>query len=381
MPPLGARAALDLVLPASIDASRVLAFQLRNGMTAQEMIARAVAACAVKNQAIVARYGGVLYLTGAPYAYYTQGSGDGRRKTPKKVEFKVSDGVRSEQNGHMLPIEDFTDATAWTPEYLRDAWETQLNADIQVVTDSWQNRIDTQILTRALTNTENQLGSGYDVPWAIGTGTNVNFIPPQYGSYPPFDATHTHFVAQAGGLSGALCDTILEKLVTQLRHHGKTGKLTAFVSESDLDSFIAIPNGKFVRFVPQGLAIQPIAGASGAPVFISEQDLQGMPGEIFGVFISKLGPTVILRAHEGIPTFYLWMTKSYGNNHPNNGLALREHPVQGFGLLPDPQLTKSVNPQLDYIQFKGVHGVGVNDRLNGVAGYMNNATWANPTLP
>jgi hypothetical protein len=138
MPPLGARAAIDLVLPPSIDTSRVLAFQLRNGLTAAEMIARAVAACTVKNEAIIARYGGIIYLTQSTFAYYTAGSGDGRRKTPKKVEFKMADGVRSEQSGHMLPIEDFTDAVAWTPEYLRDAFESQLNADIQVVTDSWQ---------------------------------------------------------------------------------------------------------------------------------------------------------------------------------------------------------------------------------------------------
>ncbi len=380
MPPLGARAALDLVLPASIDASRVLAFQLRNGMTAAEMIARAVAACTVKNQAIVARYGGLIYLTQSPYAYYTAGSGDGRRKTPKKTEFKIADGVRSEQNGHMLPIDDFVDATAWTPEYLRDAWETQLNADVQVVTDSWQARFDTQFLTRVLTNTENPLGSGYDVPWAIGTGTNVNFIPPQYGSYPAFDSTHIHFIAQAGGVSAANCQTILEKGVKDLRHHGKTGRLTALVSEADVASYNGITGGKFVKFVPQGLGIQPVTGASGAPVFISQEDIEGMPGEIFGLYLSDLGPTVLVRAHEGIPTAYGFMSKSYGTNHPNNGIAVREHPAQGFGLLPDPQLTKSVNPQLDYIQFKGVHGVGVNDRLNGVALYLGGASWVNPTI-
>jgi hypothetical protein len=219
------------------------------------------------------------------------------------------------------------------------------------------------------------------VPWAIGTGTNVNFVPPQYGSYPPFDSTHTHFIAQAGGVSAANCNTLLEKLVKELRHHGHTGRLTALVSESDVAAYAGITGGKFVKFVPQGLGIQPVTGASGAPVFISQEDIEGMPGEIFGLFLSELGPTVLVRAHEGIPTAYAWMTKSYGTNSPKNGLAVREHPTQGFGILPDPILTKSLNPQLEYIQFKGIHGVGVNDRLNGVGGYMGGAAWANPTIP
>ncbi len=380
MPPLGARAAIDLVLPSSIDSSRVLAFSLRNGMTAAEMIARAVAACSVKNEAIIARYGGLIYLTQSQYAYYTAGSGDGRRKTPKKVEFKMADGVRSEQNGHMLPIEDFVDATAWTPEYLRDAWEAQLNADIQVVTDSWQNRFDSQLLTRALTDNENAIGSGYDVPWAIGTGTNVNYIPPQYGSYPAFDSTHSHFIGQAGGVNATQANLILEKAVAHLRHHGHTGRLTALVSETDVAAYAGITGGKFVRFVPQGAGIQPVTGASGAPVFISEQELSGMPGEIFGLFLSELGPTVLVRAHEGIPTAYGFVSKSYGVNNPKNGIAVREHPAQGFGILPDPILTKSINPQLEYIQFKGVHGVGVNDRLNGVAYYMGGASWVDASI-
>jgi hypothetical protein len=378
MPAIGPRACVDLALPTSIDTARILAFQMRSGMTAQEVVARSATALGVVNESQAARYAAMLYFTQAPYAYYSAGDGSGRRKTPIKVEFKKEEGVRSDQSAHMLPGRDYTDAVAWTPEYLRDAWEAQITGDIQIITDSWRNRVAYDVLTRALSNTENNIGTGYDVPWAIGTGMSVNFIPPQ-GTV-TFDSSHSHFNVHDATVTATSLDAALEAAVEDLIHHGHTGRLTAMVSLSDIKSYNSISAKKFVKFVPGG--IQTIGGNTTSPVFIQPGELEGMPGEVFGLFLSDSGPVVILRAHESIPTGYGWMTKSYGTSNPKNGLALREHPTRGFGLVPDPQLTRSMNPELDKIEFKAWHGVGVNDRTNGVAFMVaSGATvWVNPTL-
>lgn len=372
---IGPRASVDLALPSGIDTSRIFNFQNRSGMNAQEIISRAAAAIGEANEAVMARWQGMIFMTKSLFAYYAQGSGS-RTETPVKTEFKRADGVRSDASGHMLPFRDFEDALSWTPLYLRDAYEEQINADVSLIGDRWFNRVDKEIVTRILTTTENAIGTGYDVPWAIGTGTNVNFIPTQYGTN-TFTSSHTHFYAAAGSVSATSVATMLDAMVLQLRHHGHSGTLVALVSETDLASYTGIANGKFIRFIPNG--VQTIAGATTNPVLTIQGELEGMPGTIFGWYLSDRG-LVELRYHDRFPTGYAFMTKSYGNKNPRNGVAVREHPDFGFGLRVAPQVSNDINPELEFILFKGGHGMGVNNRLNGVAGYIGNASYQNPTI-
>jgi hypothetical protein len=54
----------------------------------------------------------------------------------------------------------------------------------------------------------------------------------------------------------------------------------------------------------------------------------------------------------------------------------------GFGLVPRPQVTNDVMPELDKVLFKAGYGVGVNDRLNGVAMYIASGAsqYVNPSI-
>jgi len=376
---LGARALIDLAIPTGLDSGEILKFELQDGRTAQQVIAEAAAMIGNINEELSQDYGGLMRFTEDQFARYRQGEGS-RSMTPRKVEFKRADGVRSDTIGHMLPLHDYEDAVEWTPLYLRRAYETQINADLQLISDRWRNRVDYEIITRALTNTENSIGdSGYDVPWAIGTGMNVNFIPPQVGAT-QFDSDHTHFVVvDSSGDDGY--DDLIEDMMLDLRHHGIGGTLVALVAFDDVAEYSTFStSGEFVELNPAGLTV--IAGSSSAPVRVTAGETDGIPGELFGYWKSKHYGVCELRSHDRVPSGYAFMTKSHGVKNARNGLAVRMEPGIGFGLRVSPQATSSINPELDFIKFEATHGVGVNDRINGVAGYIASAaeSWVNPTI-
>jgi hypothetical protein len=372
---LGARAAIDLAMPSTIDASRVFNFQMRNGKTGPEIISEAAAVIGAVNEEIMRRWGGLIYITDAPYSYYRQGTTGQADKTPKKVEFKIAEAVRGSTGGHMLVKEDYEDALGWTPLYLRDAFDAQVTADLDEIGSRWRNRVETDVLTRMFSNAVNAVGSGYDVPWAIGSGT-APYQPPSYSSN-TFDTTHTHFkFTSTGSIDATKAAALLELMVGEMVHHeGLQGRYVAIVSSADVASYAGMTG--FVKFIPTD--VQVVAGGSAAPVYIAPRELEGMPGEIFGFYLSARGPVVELRAEVRVPTGYAWMGKSFGQNAPRNPIAVREHPGIGFGLRTDPQLTTSLQPELAYLLFKATHGVGVNDRLNGVAGKIG-ASYTAPTI-
>lgn len=375
---LGPRALIDLAIPTGLDAGEILKFQLQDGRSAEDVIAEAAAMIGSINEELVSYYGGLLTITDDQYARYAQGE-SARSETPVKAEFKRADGVRAGTIGHMLPLLDFEDAVEWTPLYLRRAFSSQITADLRLIADRWRNRVDKDVITRALTNSENKIGeAGYDVPWAIGKGTNVNYIPPQFGAT-TFDTNHSHFVVMDDTSKDH--DDLLEAMMKELRHHGHRGTLVALVAFDDVAAYSAFATtGQFVELNPAGLQI--IAGSSSAPVRVVSGETDGIPGELFGYWKSPHYGLCELRSHDRVPTGYALMTKSYGRDNPRNGLALRVEPGIGFGLRVSPQRTTSVNPELDYIKFEATHGVGTNDRTNGVAGYIaNGATkWANPVI-
>lgn len=378
---IGPRAALDLVFPANgLDVAHILNFQNRSGATAQEIITRAATVIGTVNERLAAKYAGLTYRTRLAYGRYGQGEGS-NIATPVSSEFKLPDPVHAGQGGgHMYPIRDYKDTNAWTPEYLRDVPDEQIDRDINLIGIRWENRIDKDILTRALTNTENPVGNagtGWDVGWAIGSGTNVNYTPNDFGGY-TFDNTHTHYYAAAGPVSAATVTAALESLNNNLRHHGHGGRLIAWVSDADLDAYDGIAANKMVRIVPGGVTILPSAGGT-TPMYVQPGEIPGVPGETFGYFVGKRG-MIELRTQAKIPSGYGFVFKSYGSDSPQNPLVIREHPTQGFGMIPDPQVSKSINPYLEYILYKAVHGVSANDRTAAAAFYIGGATWVNPTI-
>jgi len=366
---VGPRLAADLIFPVGgMDATRILNFQNRNGLTPEQIVAKAAAAVGGANEQVMARWGGISYITEDIMARYRAGVGGTARKTSKKTETTQTDPVQGVLSGHMLPIQDYEDALMWDWQYLRDAYEAQIDSDCAEVADAFRYRCEADFLNRIMSNAENAIGSGYDVPWAIGTGTNVNFIPPPYQAY-QFTTSHTHFQFNAGSDAAALL-ALRDAMITELRHHGHSGTIAQFVSVSDVASWAAVTG--FVEINPSN--VQIVTGGS-SPVRFVTGELQGIPGELFGFFKTNFG-IVELRYLEILPTTYTFMTKPYGENNVNNGVALRVHPTSPFGMVPDVQVTSSVMPQLKGINLKATHGVGINRRTNGVAGRFGNGSYS-----
>jgi len=375
LPTLGPRGAVDLIQTyAGIDFSRVLNFQNRQGLTGQQILQQAYAAIGGVNQALINKYGDLLYVTTADTVLYRTGE-TSRTKTPKKVEFTRGDSVRTNRTGHSLPLSDYEDVLDWGEIWLRDAKQSDIDDDLQLMTERWQNRVEDDVLSRMFTSTEYPQGVGYDVGWAVGSGVNVPYIPsPQSGV--TFDSTHTHYKF-ATSASSAAVQTLIETLVGELRHHGHGGSLTALVSESDVSIYTGM--SKFVALQPAGFMIVP--GNGSTAVQVAQGTVSGMPGELFGYVNTSKG-IVELRYYNRIPSGYIFMSKSYGQNNPSNGLALRVHPDIPFGLMPRPIIDRTMTPVMEGIKLVATHGVGVNKRLNGVAGYFaaSASAYVNPSF-
>lgn len=377
---LGASAVVRLAIPTGIDATELLKFALRSGRTGEDAVREAAMKIGAMNQAIVDYYGGMFFVTSSLYSYKTQGN-TAKRRTPIKVEGSRPDPIRTEHIGHMLPYQEVDDLLAWTKEYLVRSPKEQLDGDLDEVARSFWNRVHYQIWKRALTDDENAIGSaGYDVGWAIGTGSNVNFIPPQKEGFDEHSSSHTHYLYKDDD-STDWAD-LFEAMMLELRHHGHSGMLSLTVSLDDLAEVEVIDG--YVRMLPQTIQVVG-SGADNPnnPMYFAAGQLQGVPGELFGYFQCRYGWAEI-RWTNAIPTNYAFMTKVYGPNNPNNGLAIRVDPaIDGgsFGMRVDPILTKHLEPRLESVEFEAGLGVGVNDRTNGVAGLLVSgaAAWAAPT--
>lgn len=377
MPILGPRALIDIALPTGVDATEIFRFSMENGMTGEEAIAMAATVIGQVNERWMSTYGGLVYNTESQYARYRNGTASAGM-TPEHAEGWINDPVRADLIGHMLPRRDYQDTLSWTRQWLRRADREMMRADLDLISDRWWNRLRVSLWTRLLTNDENAIGSaGYDVPWAIGTGTNVNFIPPQNGAY-TFDSTHTHFKFYDDTSLG--WNNVFDGLMLELRHHGYMGTITIWVSSADLAEVLAdTPVPGVARLERSNIIV--VGGNTSSPVRYAVGDNTGMPGELFAYYSGIYG-TAELRFDVTIPTNYAFATVTYGVNNPQNAVAVRTEPGMGFGLRVVPQLDRSPERQLDYLLFETTFGIGVNDRTKGVAGYLaaGAASWVDPTI-
>lgn len=375
---LGPQSLVDIAVPTGVDAGQLFRFQMQSGLTAEEVIGLAATVIGQTNERLAARYGGLAVITTSRYARYRQGAAS-RSMTPTKTEFSESDPIRGEQIGHMLPRNDYTDAVGWSAEFLARADEALLGFDIEEISERWENRVDYDVITRMFSDTENAIGTaGYDVPWVKGAGS-VQYVPPQYLGN-SFTSAHNHFKRTNAAISTSNTVTALNDAAKELSEHGHIGAKVALVSQADLANYTGMVSPKFAPLVPGPFRV---VGGSSANTYTAtvEGEVVGVPGETFGYFNSDYG-VVELKMHPRIPTGYFWMGKSYGNNNSKNPLAICVEGSKGFGMMVRPQVSRDINPELESIQFRATHGVGVNDRVNGVAYQIatGGTTYSAPTI-
>jgi hypothetical protein len=362
LPYIGPAAARDAIYGVGgIDAATVLNFDNQNGITPEAMITRAAAAIGTANEALVNKWSPFLFFTYEQTVRYREGGSS--RKTPLGTEFVPGDGVRGQRNGHMLPINPHKDGLAWSQMYLKTAYDSQVDADIQELVDSWYLRVDSDMVNRLFSNHELPVGGGYSAGWANPDAANTSYVPPAYGAH-TFDNTHTHYQYKDGAANASNFKAELNKAVKNLREHGIGGRLVALVSDADVDAWVGVSG--FVEMMPGDFRY--VTGGTEA-LQVTDGEFSGMAGERFG-YVNTTRGVVELRYMEQVPTGYFWVGRSYGTNNPNNALAVRLYPNDAFGLRPAVMVSRSMTPQIETIEVTAFHGVGVNKRLNGVAAYI-----------
>lgn len=371
---LGANSLIDIAFPAGIDTALLKQYDRETGVSNEQIISAVIALIGEVNENLRAVYGGMLYFTERADVLYRQGAGE-RTETPRSGEFSYNDAVRSGEQGHMLPRYDYEDNLQLTKMFKRRGDLELLRYNLELICERWVNRVDKEIWTRALTNTEEAVGGGYSTGWAIGTGTNINYIPPEYRGN-TFDATHTHY--NFHDANSVTWTTAIDEAMLDLRHHGHTGTLSLWISQADVGTFTALSN--MSRLTSGNIIL--VGGNTSSPVRYSRGDIDGVPGELVGYWDGQWGQAEV-RYHPRIPTKYAFLTKSYGVDDPRNGLAVRVDPEPyGFGLKVEPMLTPTLTPKVERLYFEGTHGVGVGQRLNGVAIFRDSGagSYTNPTI-
>ena len=368
---LGPRALDSLIMLAGWDATELQNFTLRDGSSYADVVRRLAGAIGGLNAELAggAFWSSVLSYTDQPDLEYRVGSSNGFED---HTEFGRPDAQRASTEGHMLPIRAYDRGLGWTWDYLREARISQLNADmadaINDARDKWRVTMLTRLLKRG-DDTGSALGlgsSGESPGFATDEGTTaVDFIPPDSGGN-TFDNTHEHYVGIAGG---AFTNAVFTDAKDELREHGHEPPYEFIAGVSDETTI-------------KGLSDFVIT-ASSLVAYGDNQDLANLSPDALGFggyYIGTISDFAV-RILPGVPQYYGFGWKSYGPNSQRNPLRVRLFEGQSLPrveAMTDPRAGNATTP-IQYLMLYFQFGVGVADRTNGTARYVNNATWADGT--
>lgn len=361
--PLGPRDKQNLALYTGWDATELKKFQLADGTTYDAVFAMLNGALgALAAEFSTGLWGGLCYFTDQPEISYRVGTSNGMEE---HTEYGTPDEKRASIEGHMVPLKGWDRALGWSYDYLEDARMSDIEADIADAVKDVRDKWRTKILTRALqrgddSGSNSGLGSaGYSPGFATAAAsTSVDFTPPSYGGL-TFTSDHEHYVGIAGG---AFTNAVFEDAYDELREHGHEPPFDFLISNSD-------------RTIIEGLS-----------KFVKRSDPQvqlGLTQDQALVSTEFVGVIENFRVREvfGMPQYYGFGYKTYGNLSRRNPLAIR-FPKGQVAPMPtafsDPRRGSPVVP-LQYMMLILKFGVGVNDRTAGTARYTNSATWADGT--
>ena len=269
--------------------------------------------------------------------------------------------------GHMLPLRRPTAALGWTWLKLKDMTFAEGQADIRLAADMLRNSYRRYVFARLLKRGDDLVSTGYSPGFATAAAnTNLDFTPPSFGGT-DFTADHEHYVAAAGGWT----TTIIDDMEAELMEHGHMPPYYLLVSVTDAATVSGLTGFVF----PQVATIQAGTGQS-----VAVPEL-GATGDGFR-FLGSYENTWIYVA-PGMPQHYGFMYRSYGSLSPMNPIRIRAErgysaPTarvlrEATGGVQDAE--RGVDPLMNLMAYMEV-GVGVGNRTNGTARYVNNGVWA-----
>jgi len=370
---------LNNVLPSGLDATRLAQWQLNSGRTYADVRSEVAGALNGLNQELLAAWGDMIYVTTEDYMEYP----DGGTVTdmPDLSELDSADIYKGSTVGHMIDLKAKGRGIGGSWRFFRDAREAQILATIRDVLTSGRNTFEKAVLTRAMTDTANLLGSiGYDLPFC-NASSGVTYTPPAVGGS-TFASSHTHYVGVATG-TGVDLGTVLNTLAGHLQEHGHPPPYNAKVAVADVATYNGL--GKFSKPISDRIILVDRAGATTGSEFYERGTVETPQGSgagyYIGSYVSSYGE-IFLYATARIPTKWSLVYKSYGTNNAKNPIAVRVHPDQGFGFFINEVASDNDKFPVAKIQIEIEYGVSCGmDRTAGAAGYLiSGGAWANPTI-
>lgn len=367
----GPRDSRDLVMLTGWDAAELKKIQLQDGTTLDSVVAMMNAGLGAFSAEVQSDplWSSLVSYTDQPDLEYRIGASNGFSDF---TEYGRPDAHRADTEGHMLPLRAYDRGLGWTWDYLRKARMSQLEADVADAIQDARDKVRVQALTRVLkrgddSGAKNGLGSsGYSPGFATAAAsTSVDFTPPQYAGN-SFTSDHEHYVGIAGG---NYTNAVFSDAKAELREHGHEPTYEFWISSVDESTI-------------KGLSDFTKAGDS-LVAYGANQDLAQLtnaadsPGSYYIGTIHDFAVRVV----PGMPQYYGFGFKSYGPNSQRNPLRIRlQKGVSQFAAsaMVDPRqgATHPIQFMMLFMEF----GVGVGqDRTNGTARYVNNATWADGT--
>lgn len=371
--PLGPRDTQGLALPVGWDAIALQQFRLADGATYLQAANRLLAAIGALNAELQSDpfWGTLLSYTDQPELKYRDGASNG---VGRYTEYSRADAKRAGTIGHMLPLLDWDRALGWTWKYLKDARLDDIDSDIADAVQDWRDRVRLQILTRLLkrgddSGENNGLGTtGLSAGFATAAAsTGVDFQPPSFGGN-TFTSDHEHYVGIAGG---AFTANVFKDAKLELKEHGHPEPYSFMVGTADESTVKGLSD-----FVPTPRSLV----AHGANTDLARANGNGFVSPS-GAYVIGTIEDFLVHVVPGMPQYYGFGWKPYGIGSQRNPLRVRlqrgqERPA--ISVMTDPRAGNATTP-LQYVMTYFEFGVGVANRTNGTARYVNNATWADGT--
>lgn len=367
---LGVRDTSTLVQLTGWDNDRIKEFDLANKTDYMSVVSLLGASLGALNAEINNHpvWSNMVSVTDRPEVNYRVGSSNGFED---HTEYGRPDAKRAAQEGHMLPIRAYDRMLGWTWDYLQEARMDQIEDDIADALKDARDIFRQKLLTRILKRGDesgvvNGLGSsGLSCGFATtAASTGVDFIPPSVDGT-DFASTHEHYVGITGGL---YTNAVFSDAYDELVEHGHQPPFEFWIGKDDQATVEGLT--KFTKVAENLVA------------YGANQDVALLNGAIVaGSYYIGTIHNFKVRVVPGIPQYYGFGFKSYGANSQRNPVRIRVpkglSSVQ-FIAMPEPNSGSGIVP-VQNLMLYAKFGVGVSDRTNGTARYVNSATWTDGT--
>lgn len=347
-------------MPGYWDLTEMRKWQLKDGVTFDQMILRMGAALALFNGSLRTGYLSN-FMQVSPGLTLEYDSGGDSASLAEISEYDNPDPILAESTGHMIPLKDYGGSLGWTYMGLRRAHRGHLDRDIRRLLERAKNTWEKALLTRLYKSTYDAVGSGgRSMPFADGGTADANFIPTSWDGK-TFANTHTHYFRQTDDAAGRLAAAT--SMAETLYEHGIMPPYDLQIPAADITDWTGVTGFKKPeRSWLQTMGVEARAKVADDYIGILELDRTWC-------FIKPLNR---------LPANYAGLFKPTGFNNPAAPLMIRYEEGFPMGLTLVGELKNFPMEQaIAYFTF----GAGIANRVAGAAAYFNSTgSYVDPTI-